>query len=211
MFRVKICGVTNALDVQMVADAGADAMGLNFYAQSKRYVTIEQAIELAEDWPDGVARVGVFVNASTETIRETADLVELDWIQLHGDEPLEMIHQLAPLPVIRAIRWAKQSIPQIVDEFGRCGATALLVDAFHAGEYGGTGQSVDWGQARKLAESMPVPIVLAGGLNAENVELAVKTVQPAAVDTASGVESQPRRKDADLTRRFVAAARSALR
>ena len=75
MFRVKICGVTNALDVQMVADAGADAMGLNFYAQSKRYVTIEQAIELAEDWPDGVARVGVFVNASTETIRETADLV----------------------------------------------------------------------------------------------------------------------------------------
>ena len=92
MFRVKICGVTNALDVQMVADAGADAMGLNFYAQSKRYVTIEQAIELAEDWPDGVARVGVFVNASTETIRETADLVELDWIQLHGDEPLSVGH-----------------------------------------------------------------------------------------------------------------------
>lgn len=216
LFRVKICGVTTPQDARLVADCGADALGLNFYAGSPRFVSRSQARELLGDLPPSVARVGVFVNATVEEIQECQQDLGLDYLQLHGDEPLEYLARLAPAKVVRALR-CPPGDSAIVDSFlAECETlghrpAALLIDAHRPGTYGGTGQTVDWRAVAELHQRCQgIPLVLAGGLNAANVRQAIQAARPAAVDTASGVEWAPGRKSPELVRQFVHEALAAL-
>jgi len=220
MFRVKICGITNIADAKMAAEAGADAIGLNFYPPSKRFVGPSVARQIAAAVPPEVVTVGVFVNSPIENIRRIVDAegVRLDLIQLHGDEPPEFLLELArmlSIPVLRAFRLGPeggQFLVRYLHECSRlgCGPRMILVDAYCSGSYGGTGQRADWVAVQNLAREGLPPVVLAGGLTPENVAEAIGAARPAAVDVAGGVESSPGHKDPRLVRAFVEAARRAL-
>jgi phosphoribosylanthranilate isomerase len=210
-FRVKICGITRPEDASMAAGAGADAIGLNFYPGSPRCVTLEQAQAIAAAMPAGVARVGVFVNADLAEMRRIADSVPLDYVQLHGDEPPQAIAAL-DVPVIRAFRCGSAGLMPVglyleaCRQAGRLPA-AVLIDAYAPGAFGGTGQTLDWPALAAGREHLAgLPLILAGGLTAENVAAAIAAARPDGVDTASGVESSPGVKDAARVRAFVAAA-----
>ncbi len=218
MFRIKICGITSAGDALTAAEAGADAIGLNFYAQSPRCVSFEAAREIAAAVPVSVRKVGVFVNAPAEAIRRIVAELSLDLAQLHGDEPPEFLAELRGLPTMRVFRLGEDVAGDLAAAGGylaachrlRAGPRMVMVDAARAGHYGGTGQSVNW---RLLAEGRRhlagAPLVLAGGLKGDNVAAAIATVRPWAVDTASGVEASPGKKAASLVNDFVAEAREA--
>jgi phosphoribosylanthranilate isomerase len=224
MFRIKICGVTREEDARSAAQCGADAIGLNFYAGSARFVDRQQARRIIAVLPPGVAKVGVFVNQAVEEILATYDELGLDFIQLHGDEPPAMIGRLGGRPVVRALSWGtrlacrdgpSESLAVIrshLDDGRRCGAlpTAVLIDAPIAGHYGGTGQTMDWQALSQWRQTLgDLPLVLAGGLRPENVAEAIRACRPSAVDTASGVESRPGVKDRARLEAFVFAARRA--
>jgi phosphoribosylanthranilate isomerase len=216
LFRIKICGVTTAKDAQFVTLAGADAIGLNFYAQSRRFVdpTVAEAIVAA--LPPRVARVGVFVNHGASEIGDLASRLKLDWIQLHGDEPAQLLADLPPIPVLRAFAFddsATTRVREYVEASQRLNAhlSALLIDASHDGETGGTGKTLDWKLLADTRGTWPtLPLVLAGGLTPFNVAEAIATAKPDAVDVASGVESKPGSKDLLLVRAFVTAAKKGL-
>jgi phosphoribosylanthranilate isomerase len=215
VFRIKICGITTAEDGLRAARAGADAVGLNFFPESPRFVNREAAREIAAALPGEVTRVGVFVNADLSEMVETAETVGLDVIQLHGDEPPVVVGQLAPRSVNRAFRCRDSGLTPVrdyLDECRRRGSLpqSVLLDAFAPDKYGGTGQCLDWTAVRGAGEQLGgLPIVLAGGLTPENVGAAIAAARPAAVDTAGGVESAPGVKDAAKLVAFVAAARTA--
>jgi phosphoribosylanthranilate isomerase len=216
MFRVKICGITRPEDALAAAAAGADAIGLNFYPRSTRFVGQEQARRIAAVVPAGVVRVGVFVNATAEEIVQTFVGTPLDLVQLHGDEPPELVCRLGDRPVVRVFRVGQGGLAAALEYLDRCrhlGTTPRLVlaDAAAGRAYGGTGELADWSALRgyPVADWHP-PLILAGGLTPENVADAIRAVRPAGVDTASGVESSPGIKDHALIRRFVEAARTAL-
>jgi len=216
VFRIKICGITRPEDGRLAAEAGADAIGLNFYARSKRYVSPKAAREIAAELPAEVARVGVFVNATAAEILDIADTVPLDWVQLHGDEPPGFLPQLAGRRIIRALRCGSEGLTPLAEYLEYCESleappAAVLVDALTTdGEYGGTGQQAPWDLlAGSRTWLLGKPLILAGGLVPENVAQAIAHVWPLAVDTASGVESSPGVKDAVRMRKFVAAARRA--
>lgn len=211
MFRVKICGITTLEDARVAADAGADAVGLNFCAASPRRCPRERAQEIAAALPRGVCKVGVFAGASADEIRRTAQSVPLDLIQLHGDEPPEFLREIRPLAIMRAVA-AEGELSEIGDYLDACHRQMalprmLLVDARCDGKFGGTGKTVDWNRlVENRAQLRGLPLVLAGGLTPENVAAAIELVRPWAVDVASGVESAPGRKSPELVRRFVSAA-----
>jgi phosphoribosylanthranilate isomerase len=216
MFRVKICGVTNLKDAQLAAEAGADAIGLNFYAASPRCCPLERAQEIVAWLPAQVCKVGVFVNAPAAEIRRLAEDLSLDLVQLHGDEPPEFLRELAPLAIMRAVRVADDLAPvgEYLNACHRLMAPPrlLLVDRACGDRYGGTGRSLDWNWlAQNRARFHGLPLVLAGGLNPDNVAAAIAAVRPWAVDVASGVESSPGTKSPELVKRFVAAATTAFR
>jgi phosphoribosylanthranilate isomerase len=215
LFRIKICGITNADDARLAADAGADAIGLNFYAGSPRYVDIARAEAISAVLPAGVAKVGVFVNAAAREVAETAMRLALDYVQLHGEEPPEFLGEVAalsPVPILRALRFGPAGLTPLAEYLNRCdelgtSPPAVLVDAFSPAAFGGTGEAVDWAALASWRRDLPVEnLVLAGGLRPENVRQALSTVRPTAVDVASGVESRPGRKDPQLVRDFIAAA-----
>lgn len=216
MFRIKICGVTRADDALWAVGAGADALGLNFYARSPRYVWPDDARRVVSVLPAGVVKVGLFVNAPPEEVCRTFDLLGLDLVQLHGDEPPEFLKRLGARPVMRAFRLGPEGLRPVAAYLDECRALdclprLVLLDAYRPGEYGGTGQTCDWAttaQYRVLPGGPP--LVLAGGLTPANVAEAIRAVQPAAVDTATGVESSPGRKDPTLVAAFIRAARGAL-
>jgi phosphoribosylanthranilate isomerase len=216
MFQVKICGITRVKDALAAAAAGADAIGLNFYAGSQRHLGEEAAGEIVAQLPAGVLPVGVFVNAQARDVCRLFDELQLGLIQLHGDEPPEFLTQLGGLPVMRALRMGKEGWTPLVRYLDRCRELAclprmVLVDAFQSGQYGGTGQTADWSMLVQWRSRFPeLPLVLAGGLTPENVAQAVEAVKPAAVDTASGVEQDPGIKDPALIAAFVRNARAAL-
>lgn len=239
MFRVKICGVTTPADARMVAEAGADCIGLNFVAGSPRALGVEAARAVAAAIPPGVLRVGVFAGKSAAEIVAIANAVGLDAIQLHGHlggdssvmptaasppfDPPGLCAQLAPLPVIRAVRLREDGPAASALDPARAWIAAaessgqrpamVIVDAgappsAAAGSLGGTGKVVDWG--RLLAAGDPgLPLAVAGGLTAANVAAAIQACGARAVDTASGVEQSPGHKDPRLVRAFVAAALAA--
>jgi phosphoribosylanthranilate isomerase len=201
------------VDARIAALAGADAIGLNFYEYSARCIPVAIAEQIAAEVRNRAVKVGVFVNASAEKIVETTDRVKLDWVQLHGDEPPEMLLALGTRQVIKAFRIKEGDLNAAVsylDECRRLGRLpdAVLLDSYQEGEYGGTGAVADWkaiGDAKSALGDLP--LILAGGLTPFNVEEAIRTVSPVAVDTASGVESKPGQKDPMLLRAFVSAAR----
>lgn len=216
MFQIKICGVTNVEDALTAISAGADAIGLNFYAQSKRFVSEDAAFDVASNVPEDVTLVGVFVNADAEEIAETADRLSLDAVQLHGDEPAELLAKLPQsLMIIRAHRCGREGLAPLARFISSCRMhgrlpDAALIDANASSDYGGTGDVADWQQIARQREILgEVPLILAGGLTPINVGEAITTVRPQAVDVASGVERRPGVKDSTLVAQFVASARLA--
>jgi phosphoribosylanthranilate isomerase len=223
MFRIKICGITNVADALAAADAGADAIGLNFYCDSKRFINVDQAQQIVAASSDRTKPVGVFVNESVEAICYTCRASNLRTIQLHGDKRpdcvtlLISLHELgasAPdLSIIRAHNFGARGMEAVYEDmFDARGhaADALLVDTAVPGMYGGTGQTLDWNRLVKFEDSIgKTPLILAGGLTPDNVAEAIRIVRPHGVDVASGVESSPGKKDHAKVRDFVAAAREA--
>ena len=216
MFRVKICGITNKADAMEAARLGADAVGLNFYRKSPRRVVHNAAYAIAWQRPPGVHCVGVFVNENPTRILELVDELSLDYVQLHGDEPPQMVSELRGPKIIRAFRCGDEGLApakSYLDECARFGRlpSAVLVDAAQEGAYGGTGRTANWNRIAETRDLVgEVPLILAGGLTCDNVSEAIRLIRPNAVDVASGVESTARRKDSKLMQRFIEAARSAL-
>lgn len=215
MFRIKICGITNVDDARAAVDAGADAIGLNFYPKSSRFIDLHDAQQIVDAVPTDVIKVGVWVNAPSSDIGDVFDRLALDLIQLHGDEPPEFCRELGQRPILRAFRCCAtdlQPIREYLDQCHRLGAVPrmVLADSFQPGHYGGTGIVADWTLISADRDRLgAVPLVLAGGLGPHNVAAAIATARPNAVDTASGVEESPRRKSPELIRAFVRAAAEA--
>lgn len=199
--RVKICGITNLDDALLAAELGADALGFIFYPKSPRGVTPDVARQIIAQLPPLVLSVGVFVNEDAALVLEVAEMVRLDWLQLHGEEPPNYCRYLNR-NVLKAIRVRdRQSLAQMQPYQGI--VRAFLLDTYASGQHGGTGQSFDWTLAREAQAYGPV--VLAGGLRPDNVAAALRAASPQAVDVASGVEAAPGRKDPEKLRAFFGA------
>lgn len=200
MTRVKVCGITNPEDALAALEAGAELLGFNFYARSPRYVAPPDARRIVERLPEGVECVGVFVNeAAPEAVERVAREACVGAVQLHGDETHEFCRALRGRTTIKALRVGPGFTPESAADYP---TDAVLLDAYVAGEWGGTGHIFDWSLARRTRESVP-RLFLAGGLKPENVAEAVAAVRPHAVDVCSGVETAPGRKSLQLMRRFV--------
>ena len=198
--RVKICGITRVEDALCAVHAGADAIGLVFYASSPRCVSIAQAQDIVAAMPPFVSVVGLFVNASTAEIQSILSQVHLDIVQFHGDETPAQCAQIN-LPYYKAIRVKPDTnLLQYAIDFKA--AKALLLDAYSEQAYGGTGHTFDWSL---IPQDLPKPIILAGGLDARNVAGAIQQVQPCAVDVSGGVESAKGIKDANKIAAFMQA------
>jgi phosphoribosylanthranilate isomerase len=218
-FQIKICGVTNAADASSAIEAGATAIGLNFFSGSKRHIDPLTAQTIARIDARQLAVVGVFVNHTASEIASIVTHVEPTWIQLHGDElptVIKHVKETVDLPVMRALRWGQEGNEPIDEYLQQCAALgclpdAVLIDAHVKGEYGGTGETADWEAIAQWCKQrrFDIPVVLAGGLTPENVARAIEIVRPNAVDTASGVESSPGRKDPERVRAFIAEAQRA--
>ncbi|MDT4897937.1 MAG: phosphoribosylanthranilate isomerase [Acidobacteriota bacterium] len=203
---VKVCGITNLEDALAAVEAGADALGFNFYRQSPRYIAPEVARRITRQLPSTVMSVGVFVNESEpDEVARIMDSAGLTAVQLHGDESPEYCYQLRDRFTIKAVRARGDFEPQIVRDYE---TDAILLDAYTADARGGTGRVVDWEVARRVRELVP-QLFLAGGLSPENVAEAIAAVEPYAVDACSSLESAPGRKDTKRVGAFVAAARRA--
>ena len=182
--RIKICGITQRDHAKLATDEGADAIGLVFYPESPRYLSIRDAAAIAETLPPFVMAVGLFVNAAERDIRAVLDAVDLDLLQFHGDETAEFCARFGK-PYMRAVRMGEGvDLVEYADRFSR--AKALLLDAHVPGQPGGTGRTFDWSG---IPRELRVPLVLSGGLTSENVGRAIREVRPWAVDVSSGVES----------------------
>jgi phosphoribosylanthranilate isomerase len=203
--RVKICGITSPQDAVAAAEAGADAIGLMFYPQSARYLPPSAAKAVISELPPFVAKVGVFVNASVEEVRQLVEELGLEVIQFHGNETPEFCASFSK-PVVKAFRVKDRESLLQLPEFQ---TSAFLLDSFVPGQLGGTGAAFNWDLALE-AKSCKRPIILAGGLNASNVAQAVRAARPFAVDVSSGVESAPGIKDAGKMQAFIRAAKTAL-
>ncbi len=211
---IKICGVRDVRTARDVAALGPDAIGLNFFSASPRRVDAAAAAEIVKALPEEVAPVGVFVNAEAEEIRQTAQQAGLSIIQLHGDEPPELLHALGDFRLIRAFRMDDAGIKPIAQELDRLreldvNLFACLIDAYVPGRYGGTGKTVAWDRICEEWNREHPPLVLAGGLTPDNVGAAIATCSPFGVDVAGGVESEPGVKDLALVEKFIENARRA--
>ena len=197
--RVKICGITRVADALVAADAGADAIGLVFYAGSPRCVTPDQARAITARLPPFVTKVGLFVNPDAEAVTAVLDAVCLDVLQFHGDESPAFCGSFAR-PYVKAIRMRRDLD---ADEFCRRyeeSAAAILLDGYSRDAYGGAGHSFDW---RRAPRDRSVPIILAGGLTADNVRRSIMTCRPHAVDVSSGVEIERGVKDEQKIAIFI--------
>jgi phosphoribosylanthranilate isomerase len=201
--RVKICGLTNLDDVLAALDAGADALGFNFYPPSPRYVAPQRVAEMVVRVPSHVWTVGVFVDEARERVAQIAAATGLTALQFHGNESPEYCADWAGKTVIKAVRIRDR---QAAAAARTLAVDFILADAYVEGRFGGTGTQVE---TQLLADVDASRLILAGGLTPENVVVAVQTVRPFGVDVASGVESAPGRKDWSLVRRFIANAHAA--
>ena len=194
--KVKVCGITNEEDAKAAVDMGADILGFNFYAKSPRYVTVEQAAHLAIQVPAIVSLAGVFVNAEPSFIREAAKRCHLDWIQLHGDESPEFCEAfMGDTPnIMKAVRIKTR---EDIERASQYATDAILLDAFHADLYGGTGETFDWGLLTHSGQR----IFLAGGITPENAREAAQQGMYA-LDICSGIESEPGKKCHKKMRQF---------
>ncbi len=187
--KVKICGLTNYLDAAAAVDMGADLLGFNFYPESPRFITPEQAAQIINKLPAFIHVAGVFVNASLDRIKEVISECNLDWVQLHGDESPEFCESLLSINVrtIKAIRVKNQADIKKAESFF---TDAVLLDAFDPKKYGGTGLTFDWNIIGHISKR----IFLAGGINPDNVASAVE-LGVYGIDVCSGIEARPGKKD----------------
>lgn len=188
MVRVKICGITNLEDARLAVELGADALGFIF-AESPRHITAEKAKAIILTLPPFVSKVGVFVNEEKGRVKEIASICGLDTLQFHGDEP-PLYCQDFEEKIIKAFRIGKAFDLSILSQYR---VDAFLLDTFTSDAFGGTGKAFDWNVAAEAKKYGP--IILSGGLTAENVAEAIRLVQPYAADVSSGVEEQPGKKD----------------
>jgi phosphoribosylanthranilate isomerase len=215
---VKLCGIRDVETARLAAECGADAIGLNFFGRSPRYVDPATARQIVDVLPPSVEAIGLFVNVPVEQIEAVAKACALTTIQLHGDEPPEFLaalrERLPTARVMRAFRVGDEGCGEIASYLEKCvrlGVTPwrCLVDARVSGSYGGTGAIAPWEiVAREYRTDLWPPLVLAGGLVAENVSAAIAGVKPWGVDVSSGIESSPGVKDPEAMRAFLRAARS---
>lgn len=202
--RSKICGITRIEDALAAVEAGADAIGFVFYAKSPRAVSVQQARAIIQALPPFVTTVGLFVNASRCELGEILDAVPLDLLQFHGDEAVEDCEGWHR-PYIKALRVkAGDDIAAAVDAYPS--ASGVLLDTYVEGVPGGTGEAFDWSL---IPQSLSKPLILAGGLTAENVADAVARVKPYAVDVSGGVEASKGIKDHAKVGAFIDAVRKA--
>jgi phosphoribosylanthranilate isomerase len=188
--RVKICGITRPEDAIAAVKHGADAIGLVFYGPSPRNVSIEMAADIVSALPPFVSKVGLFVNASASEIETVLRRVSLDCLQFHGDESATDCAQIN-LPYYKAIRVKNDTnLLQYASYYAQ--AKALLLDTYSEASVGGTGQVFDW---KLIPENIGKPLILAGGLTADNVAAAIRQVHPYAVDVSGGVEASKGIKD----------------
>lgn len=202
--RSKICGITRVEDALAAVEAGADAIGLVFYAKSSRAVSVEQAAEIVQALPPFVTSVGLFVNMPREQLLAVLQQVPLDLLQFHGDEsPAEC--EGYGRPYIKALRVRPgENVAAAMAPYA--GARGILLDTFVEGVPGGTGAAFDWSL---VPQGVARPIILAGGLEAHNVAAAIRQVRPYAVDVSGGVEASKGIKDAGKIRAFVKSVRDA--
>jgi phosphoribosylanthranilate isomerase len=208
MAKIKICGITKEEDASLAMSLGADYLGFNFYKESARKVSPKMVDEIMGKLPPFVVPVGVFVDEDPKEIGKVVKRSGIKMLQLHGSESPEVCKSLKEtygLPIIKGFRVADASIIETIKAYVDV-IDYVLVDTFVEGEAGGTGKTFDWEIALK-AKELGKPLFLAGGLTPENVEEAVEKVNPFAVDTASGVERLPRRKDYDKMKAFIRAAK----
>jgi phosphoribosylanthranilate isomerase len=196
--RVKICGITREEDAGTAVAAGCDAIGLVFYRPSPRYVSPEKAARIVAGLPPFISVVGLFVDAEPDEILQVIQQVRLDLLQFHGNETPDDCERFG-MPYMKAIRVKPDTnLLQYAEQFKH--AQALLLDAFIEGVPGGTGQVFDW---KIIPKTLPLPVVLAGGLSPDNVGEAVRQVQPYAVDVSGGVELNKGIKDAAKIAAFM--------
>jgi phosphoribosylanthranilate isomerase len=206
--KVKICGITRQEDAHLAVACGATYVGFIFHEKSPRYVTPDAARRIVATLPSNVAPVGVFVNLAPADVKRIVDTVGLSVVQLHGDETPQQCADIGG-HVWKALRVSHASAAEraewLTSSSAYVGCEAMLLDAKADDAHGGTGKTSDWHLAATLARTRPV--VLAGGLTAENVAQAVKAVEPWAVDVSSGVEETPGTKSESKMRAFFAALR----
>jgi phosphoribosylanthranilate isomerase len=212
---IKICGTTNLVDALAATEAGADALGFVF-AESPRWVEPEAVADIVEELPEAVEKIGVFVDESPELVLQVVREANLTGVQLHGDESPDYVQTLqslahGPLKVIKSIpaRDGKHGLGSFTG--GEELVDAILVDSSTRAMRGGTGKPFDWMKASDLILGLQQasPVIIAGGLNPENVSAAVCLFRPFGVDVVTGVEREPGHKDHERLRRFVAAVREA--
>jgi len=196
--RIKVCGITRPEDGLMAVGAGADAIGLVFYPPSPRAVTIEQAQAIVKQLPPFVSVVALFVNEARDRIEWILQQVSIDLLQFHGNESPEMCEGYGR-PWIKAVRM-KEGIDLIATADVYAASRGLLLDTYQAGKPGGTGNVFDW---QRIPTELAGRIILAGGLNPDNVEEAVRTVRPWAVDVSGGVEATKGIKEAQKIAAFI--------
>ena len=189
MIPVKICGITTCEDAEIAVNYGASAIGMIFYDSSPRYIYPEKVEKWISTIPERVKKVGVFVNEKRKNIKTIVEKLNLDYIQLHGDESPEYCDKMIR-PVIKAFRVGTDFDSVVLGNFQ---VHAFLFDTYQIGKPGGTGRSFNWGLISGLKTD--TPIILSGGLNPDNINEGIETVQPSAVDVNSGVESEPGIKD----------------
>lgn len=195
--RIKVCGFTREADLDGALALGVDAVGFVLYPPSPRAVTVARAVELARRVPPFVTRVGLFVNEDAAAVERAAREAALDLLQFHGDESTEYCERFG-LPYIKAVRVRPETdLLECADRFR--GARALLLDAWSEA-WGGSGKRFDWSL---IPPSLPMPLVLSGGLDPDNVAEAVRNIRPAAVDVSSGVESAKGIKDVARVAAFI--------
>ncbi len=209
--KVKICGITNLEDALAAIEAGADALGFIFYDKSPRRISVHHARQIIQQLPLFVEKVGVFVDAEMEEIESTSRALKLTAVQLVGEHMSASQVKRLTIPVIKTFRVGPQFNAQVACDFLKhAEITTVLLDTYDAKQYGGTGKTIDIEQARALVKDISEfgYVILAGGLNPENVETVVRYTQPYAVDVASGVEKEVGKKDHEKMRAFVARAKS---
>ena len=202
MVRVKICGITSELDAQRAARAGAWAVGFIFHKKSQRYISPFKAKKIIDTLPPFITPVGVFVNHNAGAMRDIITHCGLRAVQLHGDEDHHFCHRLKRynVKIIKVFRVGEGFDPKVIETFK---VDAFMFDTFDKDNFGGTGKTFDWTFLKALKSTNEVPVILSGGLNAQNVIEAVNEIKPYAVDVNSGVEEAPGKKDAKKMKDFV--------
>jgi phosphoribosylanthranilate isomerase len=200
MVKVKICGITNLRDALVSVDAGCDALGFLFYKKSPRYIAPGKAREIIKNLPRNVTKIGVFVNCHEKSIKNIAKICSLDILQFHGNESAAFCRRFKGYRIIKVFRVNKKID---LEKILRYKTFAYLFDAFSRLKFGGTGKTFDW----SLLSDIKHPIFLSGGLNAGNVNKAIKKAHPAWVDASSSLELAPGKKDHKKVRKFIQAAK----